>query len=330
MSESALAVSAPTFSQSQIDLIKRTVAPPDATVDELKLFLHVAARAGLDPLAKQIHMTKRAGKLTIIAGIDGLRARALREADFEGLLHGVVCAKDVLEYDAVTGVVLKHTHNPFADRGPVLGAWATVKRKGRLPFTATVKFAEFCQPASPTWKSMPYVMIDKVAQSTALRMAYPEQFSAIYEQAEMDQSETPPPVVGAATAALKEKLALAVPMDVPAEVVEAPAPARRASRMTIVDEGPPPPSDDDVPWGAGIPKPSPPPAAPPTQSDFQEDEPMTFGLGSGKPLASLSTKELAWYAKALAENVANPDKARWKDANAAALASIKREQARRT
>lgn len=198
---------APEFSRADIDLIKRTVCPPDTTDDELKLFMHVARVSGLDPLRKQIHCTKRQGKLVIIAGIDGLQARAVKAPDFEGILHGVVCQKDELEFDAATSIVVKHAYNAFADRGPVVGAWATVRRKGMIPFTALVRFAEFNAPSNPTWRQMPHVMIDKVARSTALRMAYPEQFSALYEEAEMHQAdnrESPPPAKDETPKALED------------------------------------------------------------------------------------------------------------------------------
>lgn len=174
------------WTPEQRELIKRTVAH-DATDDELAMFLHIASKAGLDPLQKQIHFTKRGGRVVIIAGIDGLQARASREADFEGIVYGVVCQKDEFAFDATEGKVVKHTYNAFADRGPIVGAWATVRRRGKLPFTAVVRFAEYNQPSSQTWKQMPHVMLAKVARSTALRLAYPEQFGGLYEQAEMDQ-----------------------------------------------------------------------------------------------------------------------------------------------
>lgn len=176
------------FTPEQRDLIKRTVAP-DATNDELAMFLHVAAKSGLDPLQKQIWFVKRSGRVTIQAGIDGLQARAAREPDYEGMLYGVVCAKDDFQFDATTGVVKAHTYNPFADRGATLGAWCIVRRKGLLPFTAMVRFSEYVQSGSPLWREKPAVMIEKVARSTALRRAFPEQFSSIYEDAEMPPTE---------------------------------------------------------------------------------------------------------------------------------------------
>src|SRR3954447_16557275 len=71
------------WSRDEIDLIKNTVAK-GATDNELKLFLTVAKRSGLDPFSKQIHFVKRktwnsAKKAydevgTIQTGIDGYRA----------------------------------------------------------------------------------------------------------------------------------------------------------------------------------------------------------------------------------------------------------------
>lgn len=172
------------FTDSQRVLIKRTVAT-DATDDELAMFLHVAAKSGLDPLQKQIWFVKRSGRVTIQAGIDGLQARAAREPDYEGMTYGVVCAKDDFQFDATTGAVTKHTYNPFAERGVTMGAWCIVRRKGMLPFTAMVRFSEYVQGSSPLWQSKPAVMIEKVARSTALRRAYPEALGGIYAPEEM-------------------------------------------------------------------------------------------------------------------------------------------------
>jgi len=160
------------FSREQVDLIKRTLCPQDTTDDELKLFLHVARESGLDPLRRQIHCTKRKGRLAIIAGIEGLMARASQQPDFRGVLGNTVCQKDEFLFDGTTNRVVKHTVNPFGERGSLVGAWATVLREGLTPYTVLVRFAEFNQTESPTWRAMPHQMILKVAKSQALRAAY--------------------------------------------------------------------------------------------------------------------------------------------------------------
>src|SRR3954447_5935481 len=81
------------WSRDEIDLIKNTVAR-GASDNELKLFLMVAKRSGLDPFSKQIHFVKRktwnAVKRayddvgTIQTGIDGFRAIAERSETLAG------------------------------------------------------------------------------------------------------------------------------------------------------------------------------------------------------------------------------------------------------
>lgn len=185
-----------TWSPEQRALIKATVTPADVSDDELSLFLHVAATMGLDPLRKQIHCMKVKGRLVFVADVNGLQARAAKAPDYRGLLHAVVYEKDDFLVDNTTGQVLKHATNPFGLNGKIVGAWATVSRKGKLPFTAIVRFVEYDSPYNDLWKTKPSVMIDKVAKSTALRLAYPEQFGGVYDPAEMDKEEkelNPPP-----------------------------------------------------------------------------------------------------------------------------------------
>lgn len=206
------------FTPEQRDLIKRTVAP-GATDDELAMFLHVAQRSGLDPLRKQIHFTKMGGRIAFIADVNGLQARAAKETDFEGLLHAVVYEKDDFQVDNKSGEVAKHSNNPLGSNGRIVGAWATVRRKGMLPFTAVVRFEEYNNGSNPLWKSKPGVMIDKVAKSTALRLAYPEQLGGIYDRAELDtptDDEVTPAPTNQRTATVKAQVVAKA-----AEVVDA-------------------------------------------------------------------------------------------------------------
>ena len=247
------AADAQTWTPDQIALIKRTVAP-DASDDELKMFLHVAAKAGLDPLQRQVYFIKRRSKkkdrdgnevivngkqvweekVTIQAGVDGLQARALRMPDCEGIRSAPVFAKDDFVIDRKTGEIIKHESNPFT-AGDAVGAWAIVERAGKKPFSVVVRIAEY-RDTSPMWKNKPSVMIDKVARSTALRRAYPENFGGIYDPAEMgreamvepapeEPSATPPP------AALPEPVTVAA-VEVKAE--PPPPPAKKGPPSYVV------------------------------------------------------------------------------------------------
>lgn len=189
MSTLAKAGDVASWTPEQKELIKRTVAK-DASDDELRMFLHVAASSGLDPLLKQIHFTKMGGRVAFIADVNGLQARAAKAPDFRGIDCAVVYEKDDFAMDQKTGEVVRHVNNPFVQGKPV-GAWAVVHREGMRPFVSCVRFAEYVNLSNPLWKpdAKPSVMILKCAKSTALRLAYPERFSGVYDEAELGKEE---------------------------------------------------------------------------------------------------------------------------------------------
>jgi len=162
------------FSKEQINLIKRTVAK-GATDDELALYLIVANKTGLDPFSKQIHFVKRKTKEgyvgAIQTGIDGYRAVAERSGGYAGSDDPVYDKEDekpnratVTVYKIIQGV--------------------------RCPFTATARWAEYCPPAPMNfmWNKMPFLMLGKVAESLALRKAFPNDLSGIYTEEEMERT----------------------------------------------------------------------------------------------------------------------------------------------
>lgn len=62
------------------------------------------------------------------------------------------------------------------------------------------------------------------------------------------------------------------------------------------------------------------PAAP-SRTDGEEPV-LGFGRNKGKRPSEVESKDLEWYAKVLQENVDNPEKARWRDANQALLDAV--------
>jgi hypothetical protein len=71
------------WTPEQAQLISTTIAP-GCSNDELRLFAYACQRTGLDPFSKQIYAIKRGGKMTIQAGIDGLRSIAERTGQLDG------------------------------------------------------------------------------------------------------------------------------------------------------------------------------------------------------------------------------------------------------
>lgn len=160
------------FTPEQVDLIKKTVAV-GSTTDELKLFLTVAKRSGLDPFTKQIHFVKRGGRVTIQTGIDGYRAIAERTGTLAGIDDAV--------FDTETE---QHPKKASVTVYRIVGEM-------KVPFTASARWAEYVPQGGQDfmWKKMPYLMLGKVAESLALRKAFPNDLSGLYTNEEMAQAQ---------------------------------------------------------------------------------------------------------------------------------------------
>jgi phage recombination protein Bet len=164
-----------------VQLIRSQIAP-QATPDELSLFLHQCKRSGLDPFARQIYAIHRKSggqaKMIIQVSIDGFRVIAERSGDYAG--------QDEPAYT-------------YDKDGKLESAKVTVYRfrgNNRYPAaTAVAYWDEYCQRdynGNPTnmWAKMPRVMLAKVAEALALRKAYPQDLSGLYTTEEMQQADT--------------------------------------------------------------------------------------------------------------------------------------------
>jgi len=154
----------------QVDLIKSQIAV-GATDDELKLFLHVADKSGLDPLSKQIYFIKRSGKMTIQTAIDGFRAIADRTGQYIGSSDPV--------FEEISNNPVKATVTVNKVVAGVVGN-----------FTATARWSEYYPGDAQgfMWNKMPHTMLGKCAEALALRKAFPAQLSGLYTGDEMAQA----------------------------------------------------------------------------------------------------------------------------------------------
>lgn len=192
---------------AQIDLIRRTVAK-DCNDNEFDLFCTVVRNTGLDPFRKQIYAfvyskddaAKR--KMAIVTGIDGMRAVAARskryrpdeeeprfeyDADLKGPLNplGLVKAtvriwmKDDggLDWRPVAGVAY------WDEFAPVVDEWAWNEQQHKRTPNGQQKL-------EGNWPKMGRVMLAKCAEAQAIRKAFPEDLSGIYETSEMDQANS--------------------------------------------------------------------------------------------------------------------------------------------
>jgi phage recombination protein Bet len=173
MTSSSLALWTP----EQTQLISTTIAP-GCSNDELRLFAYACQRTGLDPFSKQIYAIKRAGKMTIQAGIDGLRSIAERTGQLDGS-ETLWCGPDGQWQDV------------WLDSKPPAAAKTTIWRKGAShPFTGVARFADY-NAGQGLWSKMGATMIAKCSEALALRKAFPADLSGVYSTDEMEQAVEP-------------------------------------------------------------------------------------------------------------------------------------------
>jgi phage recombination protein Bet len=172
------------WTPEQTQLISTTIAP-GCSNDELRLFAYACQRTGLDPFSKQIYAIKRAGKMTIQAGIDGLRAIAERTGQLDGSITEW-CGEDGQWTDVWLG------------SKPPAAAKTTIWRKGAShPFTGVARFQDY-NAGQGLWSKMGAAMIAKCSEALALRKAFPADMSGVYSTDEMQQAEVEPVTVTAA------------------------------------------------------------------------------------------------------------------------------------
>jgi phage recombination protein Bet len=167
----------------RMDLLKKTIAPQNATTEELELFALLCEKYNLDPFAREIIMqkfdTKYGQRISFITTRDGYLKIAMQDENFDGIISFVVREGDEFEIDASK---LEVKHKFGSKRGAIIGAWAMARHKTRPPVIVFVDFKEYYQD-TPVWKQYPSAMIQKVAEVSALRRQF--NVSGLVAQEEM-------------------------------------------------------------------------------------------------------------------------------------------------
>ena len=191
----------------QIALVKNTVAK-DCDGAEFDLFMEAARSYGLDPFRKQIlplvfnkgNANKR--RMSIVVSRDGLRVIAQRCKNYRP-------ASEKAEWEM--DEALKSPLNPKGIVSCTVYLWQQDNRGEWFKVKGEAAWDEFAPIADewgeddtgrrrPTgnktldatgnWARMPKVMLEKCAEAQALRAGWPDQFSGVYVEEEMDRAKT--------------------------------------------------------------------------------------------------------------------------------------------
>lgn len=156
---------------------------PNATVQEVGLFLQLCAAQRLNPWVGEVYLIKYGDKpAQIQAGKEAFTKRAAANPDYEGFEAGItytdangrVCRRDGSAYYPSVGEKL-------------VGGWCRVYVKGKRPYFDEVALQEYSTGRN-LWQSKPATMIRKVALVHCLREAFPDAFAGLYSAEELEQS----------------------------------------------------------------------------------------------------------------------------------------------
>lgn len=171
------------FTEKDIDLIRRTKMPEGSSEDDLQLLLYYARKTGLNPLLNQVYPSKRKGKVTPQATIDGFRIAAERTGEYLGQTTPLFCGPDGQWTDAWV-----------SDAPPVLAKVGILRRGFKEPLYGLARYAAYRQTdrqgqLMDTWAKMADTMLAKTAEALAFRKAFPNLLSGLYTAEEMDHLE---------------------------------------------------------------------------------------------------------------------------------------------
>lgn len=159
-----------------------------ASDSELAMLVTMAKHQNLNPFLKEIYFIKFGNSpAQFVVSRDAYRKRAQKDPNFNGIKTGVIVESEDGEIEKLDGA--------FKTKKQVLiGAWCEVQMKNMdYPIYVAVSYDEYVQKKdgrpNSMWSNKPMTMLVKVAESQALRMAFPE-MSGTYSEEELPPAET--------------------------------------------------------------------------------------------------------------------------------------------
>ena len=164
------------------DIVKRYLVsgdPSKVTDAEVKMFVELCKAQRLNPFLREAYLVKfGSNPAQIIVGKYVFLKRARSNPRFKGFKAGIIVETKDGSYQNRPGTF-------YMPGEKIVGGFCKVAIEGwDFPLEHSVAISEFSRTTA-TWKSMPAVMIRKVALVQALREAFPEDFQQLYSEEEM-------------------------------------------------------------------------------------------------------------------------------------------------
>ena len=173
-----------------VELVKMQIAR-GATDIELRYFVNVCNRMGLDPFARQIWAIKRWDSsinnfaMGIQVGIDGFRHTANRTGLYGGQIGPFWCGQDGVWKDVW-----------LSDEPPFAAKVGIIRNDFKEPIFAIAKYSAMVQltkekKPNAFWAKMPDHMLAKCAEAQAIRKCFGSEFVGVYSEDETAMAPEP-------------------------------------------------------------------------------------------------------------------------------------------
>lgn len=153
----------------------------DVPMPVLANFLYVCYVRNLNPLLNHVYIVPIGGKLQLVTGIDSYRLIAQRTGQYAGKKAPLYLKESGKWEDFVL------------EGEKILAGRITIMKQmqgGLIVETTCDAYMKEYNKGINQWKSMPYHMIAKVAESLALRTAFPDELAGLYTAEEVEGSGT--------------------------------------------------------------------------------------------------------------------------------------------
>ena len=161
-----------------------------ASDSELAMLVTMAKHQNLNPFLKEIYFIKYGtAPAQFVVSRDAYRKRAQKDPNFNGIKTGVIVENGDGSIEKLDGAFKKKSQT-------LLGAWCEVQMKNLdFPIYVAVSYDEYVQmkngQPNSMWSNKPMTMLVKVAESQALRLAFPD-MSGTYSEEELPPAEPKP------------------------------------------------------------------------------------------------------------------------------------------